>query len=184
MPSGSKPERTVTASVAIVLRPVQPGDLARLSDDESPFNDFGPRAERTVVPPASLDDAGGLAVLDDEGSLAGYVSWHYVRWGPNCASRCPMIGIGLLPAARGRGIGRAAQWALAQLFFTHTAVNRVEAHTDVDNIAEQRALEAAGFTREGLIRGAQWREGAFRDGYLYAIVRSDLVMPGAAPGIP
>jgi len=31
------------------------------------------------------------------------------------------------------------------LFFSHTATNRVEAHTDVENIAEQRALEAAGF---------------------------------------
>jgi len=56
----------------------------------------------------------------------------------------------------------------------HTSVNRVEAHTDVSNIAEQRALEGAGFTREGLVRGAQWRAGAYRDGYLYAIVRGDI----------
>lgn len=160
---------------AVVLRPVQPGDLALLEGGgESPFNDFGPRAERTSAPPADLDDRGGLTVLDDEGSVAGYVSWHYVQWGPNSASRCPMIGIGLLSTVRGRGIGRAAQQALAELFFTHTAVNRVEARTDVDNIAEQRALEAAGFTREGLVRGAQWRDGAYRDGYLYAIVRGDI----------
>jgi RimJ/RimL family protein N-acetyltransferase len=118
-------------------------------------------------------------VLDEQGGLAGYVSWHYVRWGPNSASRCPMIGIGLMPVARGRGIGRAAQRALAELFFAHTAVNRVQAHTDVENIAEQRALEAAGFTREGLIRGAQWRDGVYRDGYLYAIVRSDIATHGA-----
>ena len=52
--------------------------------------------------------------------------------------------------------------------------NRVEAHTDVENVAEQRALEAAGFTREGTTRGAQWRDGAYRDGFLYAILRSDL----------
>lgn len=85
-----------------------------------------------------------------------------------------MIGIGLLSTARGRGVGRAAQRTLAELFFRHTTVNRVEAHTDIDNVAEQRALEAAGFTREGAIRGAQWRDGAYRDGYLYAIVRSDI----------
>jgi RimJ/RimL family protein N-acetyltransferase len=85
-----------------------------------------------------------------------------------------MIGIWLRPTARGRGIGRAAQRAIAELFFAHTAVNRVEAHTDVDNIAEQRALEAAGFTREGLIRGAQWRDGAYRDGYLYSVLRTEV----------
>ena len=158
----------------MILRPEQPGDLALLTGGESPFDEFGPRSERTTVRPAGLDDAGGLAVLDEHGALAGYVSWHWVHWGPNAASRCPMIGIWLRPLARGRGIGQAAQRELAGLFFTHTAVNRVEAHTDVSNIAEQRALERAGFTREGLVRGAQWRAGAYRDGYLYAILRGDI----------
>jgi RimJ/RimL family protein N-acetyltransferase len=158
----------------VLLRPEQPGDLALLTGGESPFDEFGPRSERTTVRPAGLDDAGGLAVLDEHGALAGDVSWHWVHWGPNAASRCPMIGIWLRPLARGRGIGQAAQRELAELFFTHTAVNRVEAHTDVSNIAEQRALERAGFTREGLVRGAQWRAGAYRDGYLYAILRGDI----------
>jgi len=166
--------------VAVVLRPEQPDDLALLTGGDSPFDEFGPRAERTTVRPAGLDDSGGLAVLDEDGILAGDVSWHYLRWGPNEASRCPMIGICLRPVARGRGVGRAAQRALAELFFAHTAVNRVEAHTDVDNIAEQRALEGAGFTREGLIRGAQWRHGTYRDGYLYAILRGDITADGAS----
>ena len=85
-----------------------------------------------------------------------------------------MIGVWLRPSARGQGIGRLAQRQLAELFFRHTATNRVEAHTDVENVAEQHALEAAGFQREGLMRGAQWRDGAYRDGYLYAIIRQDV----------
>jgi RimJ/RimL family protein N-acetyltransferase len=43
----------------------------------------------------------------------------------------------------------------------------------VENIAEQRALEAAGFQREGVTRGAQWRDGAYHDGILYAVLRAD-----------
>jgi RimJ/RimL family protein N-acetyltransferase len=62
----------------------------------------------------------------------------------------------------------------------HTAVNRVQAHTDLSNIAEQRALDGAGFTREGLVRAAQWRAGAYQDGYLYAIVRDDIAREGVA----
>lgn len=85
-----------------------------------------------------------------------------------------MIGIWLMASARGRGIGGLAQRQLAELFFRHTATNRVEAHTDIENVAEQRALETAGFQREGLTRGAQWRDGAYHDGYLYAITRPDL----------
>ena len=61
--------------------------------------------------------------------------------------------------------------------------HRIEAHTDVSNIAEQRALEGAGFTREGLVRGAQWRAGAYRDGYLYAILRGDVATEGVAKRI-
>jgi RimJ/RimL family protein N-acetyltransferase len=67
-----------------------------------------------------------------------------------------------------------AQRRLAELFFRHTTTNRVEAATDVENIAEQRALDAAGFQREGLIRGCHWRDGEYRDGYLYAITRPDI----------
>ncbi len=85
-----------------------------------------------------------------------------------------MIGIWLRIDHRGQGVGTAAQSQLAHLFFTHTAVNRVQAHTDVANVAEQRALQKAGFTREGIIRGAQWRDGAFRDGLLYARLREDV----------
>ncbi len=52
-------------------------------------------------------------------------------------------------------------------------MHRVEAHTDVQNLAEQRALEKAGFTREGVTRQAQWRGGALHDGYLYSVLRSE-----------
>lgn len=84
-----------------------------------------------------------------------------------------MIGIGLQPAFHGRGIGTEAQRQLVDLLFRHNTINRVEAHTDIANIAEQRALARAGFTREGVIRGAQWRDGEYRDGYLYSILRDD-----------
>ncbi len=160
--------------VRVVLRPEQPSDLALLTGGESPFDEFGPKAVRAAVRPSQLENAGGLAVVDDTGTLSGDVSWHWVHWGPTAGSRCPNIGIWLRPTARGRGIGAAAQRTLAQLFFAHTTVNRVEAHTDVENLAEQRALERAGFTREGLIRGAQWRDGSYRDGYLYAVLRHEL----------
>ena len=150
---------------------------------------FGPRARRELPPPPKLEAAGALCVLAD-GEPAGEVSWHWTsHWGPNEGSRCPMIGIWLRPEHRGRGIGSIAQARVAELFFTHTSANRVEAHTDVANLAEQRALERAGFTREGITRGAQWRGAGFHDGVLYAVLRDDpspsppaTTDPGADPG--
>lgn len=156
-----------------------------LTGGESPFDDFGPKGPQAAPSPPHLDGPGALTVAlaegdGDEGEVAGEVVWHWQKWGPTEGSRCPMIGIWLRTEYRGRGIGTEAQRQIAELFFRHTAVNRVEAHTDVENIAEQRALEAAGYRREGVTRGAQWRDGAYHDGYLYAVIRSDVPLDGAA----
>ncbi len=158
----------------VTLRPQRPSDLPLLVGGDTPFDDFGPVAAGTHPAPSRLDDAGALTIVDEGGDVAGDVSWHWRGWGPNAGSRCPMIGIWLRPGHRGRGLGRLAQRRVVELFFTHTRANRVEAHTDVENVAEQRALEAAGFTREGVTRGAQWREGDYHDGILYAVLRTDL----------
>lgn len=158
--------------MAVSLRPQHPDEVHLLTGGQSPFDDFGP-GNRPEPRPARLDADGALSVIADDGQLAGAVSWHWTQWGPTAGSRCPMIGIWLRPECRGRGIGTAAQAGLADLFFRHTTTNRVEAHTDVENVAEQRALEAAGFQREGVTRGAHWRDGAYRDGVLYAVLRDD-----------
>jgi RimJ/RimL family protein N-acetyltransferase len=86
------------------------------------------------------------------------------------------IGIMLLPEARGRGYGTQAHRLLARYLFAHTTVHRIWAGTEVDNIAEQRALEKAGFTREGIARAAGWRDGAWRDGVIYSLLRTDPVV--------
>jgi hypothetical protein len=62
---------------------------------------------------------------------------------------------------------------LVEYLFAHTPVNRIEASTEEDNVAEQRALEKAGFLREGRLRGVAFRDGGWRDGFLYGIVRED-----------
>ena len=62
---------------------------------------------------------------------------------------------------------------LARYLFDTYTVERVEASTDVENTGEQRALERAGFTREGILRHAQWRAGAWHDLVLYSKLRGE-----------
>jgi aminoglycoside 6'-N-acetyltransferase len=62
---------------------------------------------------------------------------------------------------------------LADHLFAHTPAQRVQASTDITNVAEQRALDGAGFTREGILRSAQWRLGTWHDLVLYSRLRSD-----------
>jgi len=159
------------AKQPVSLRPIRAVDLPFDVADPG-YEDFGPRPPLTAPLSCRLDDDGGMGVFVDD-RIVGTVSWHWTQWGPNAASRTPMIGISLVPAERHHGHGTVAQRLLVDLLFRHTPVNRVEAHTDVDNVAEQRALEKVGFTREGTVRGAQWRDGAFHDGFLYGVLRSE-----------
>ncbi len=109
------------------------------------------------------------------GEVIGEVSWRKAQTGPSSFSW--NIGIGLLARARGQGHGTRAQRLLAEYLFAHTQVNRIAAETEVGNIAEQRSLEKAGFTREGTLRGSCFRAGRWRDMASYSIVRAD-VDPG------
>lgn len=52
-------------------------------------------------------------------------------------------------------------------------IARVEASTDITNIPEQRSLEKAGFTREGVLRKAQWRAGEWHDLIVYSKLRGE-----------
>ncbi|MDP1720920.1 MAG: GNAT family protein [Candidatus Nanopelagicaceae bacterium] len=92
----------------------------------------------------------------------GDLSAHAVWYGPTPGSRALNIGISLVEAYRGEGIGSIAQRLLAQELHLQGIV-RVEAQTDVENIAEKKSLEKAGFLFEGLLHRAQQRADGFHD---------------------
>jgi RimJ/RimL family protein N-acetyltransferase len=166
------------------LRDVTVDDVELLEAWDDPriageFNDFGlppsPSMRDTVAGGPLRNERNGVfmveRVVDDR--PIGTVSWHGVRYGPNDGSRAWNIGISLVPEARGLGYGSQAQRLLAEELFATTDANRVEASTDVDNVAEQRALQKAGFIREGVQRGAQHRAGGYHDLVTYARLRDD-----------
>ena len=111
-----------------------------------------------------------MVVCGDD--VLGAVSWRRRPTAP--ASHCWDLGIGLLPQARGHGYGTQAHQLLVHYLFAHTTVHRIEAATETGNIAEQKALERVGFSREGIMRAIRWRGGAWRDEALYSILRTDL----------
>lgn len=156
----------------MTLRPFVAADLPYPGRADSEYDDFGPRHPLTEPPPVALGDQGALAI-DVDGVVVGSVSWHWVDYGPGGTSRCPNLGIGLLPQHRGQGHGTQAHRLLVDLFFRSVNINRVEASTDITNHAEQHALDKAGFTREGILRGAQWRNGAYHDLITYSVLRSE-----------
>jgi RimJ/RimL family protein N-acetyltransferase len=168
--------RFVTGAEVPLLR-------GRYAHEAGGFNDFdlptdpGERDTTPRKPPIGElrnDDTGVLFVeLRDVPTPIGTIEYRRVRYGPNPESAAWMIGIELLPEARGRGYGAEAQRLLADWLLDTTGANRVEAQTDVDNVAEGRSLARAGFTREGVLRGAQFRGGRHHDVVVFSRIRSD-----------
>jgi RimJ/RimL family protein N-acetyltransferase len=167
-------ERVIVAERdGVALAEPLPGD--RLAVFDRCTSEFDLDAD-TRPPPAWPTQSTWLTILAG-GEPVGGLSMRAATYGGTVGNLAWNLGIGLLPEARGRGIGSAAQRLAAEYLFDTTELARVEATTDVDNVAEQRALEKAGFTREGVTRGAQVRGGIRRDVVHYGLLRSDLVGP-------
>lgn len=165
------------------LRPIRVDDLDILAawktdpDAGGEFQWFGYATSRRFRDRVANDEVfdaegGALAVVDGD-ELLGDISWHREQTGPTAESWCWDIGILLRPQARGKGHGTNAQRMLADYLFLHTPAERVQGSTDASNVAEQRSLEKAGFTREGVLRHWQWRHGAWRDMVMYGKLRGE-----------
>jgi RimJ/RimL family protein N-acetyltransferase len=165
----------------VALRPVGEGDLPVLDElTQDPertgeflwFGWFDPRRwRRGWEENGLLGPDGGTLIVVRGGERLGLAHWRKDQGTP--AGYGWEIGVALLPEARGRGYGTHAHRLLTRYLFAHTTVYRIWAGTEVDNIAEQKALERAGFTREGVTRGTGWRDGAWRDGVVYSLLRTD-----------
>lgn len=144
----------------------------------SEYNDFGGEPhtlsrDALRLGPLRDERRGMMVVVLGDGTRIGTVSWHRVNYGPPPTSDAWNVGIELIPEARGNGYGSEAQRLLADYLFETTDLHRVEASTDVANVPEQRSLEKAGFQREGIQRGAQFRRGAYHDLVTFARLRED-----------
>lgn len=163
------------------LRPVHQADLAELtrfyedSEASGEFQWFGFRPararqlERQWADDGLVSTSAGHLVVSVEGDrCAGEVDWR-----PVGETGALEIGVWLFAEFRGRGVGTAAQRQLVDYLFATSPVHRIQAGTEVDNVAEQRALERAGFRREGVARGLFFRDGKWRDGVMYGLLRDD-----------
>ena len=149
-------------------------DPDSLGVDWGGFSDAG-GFDRRLSKDGMLSEHDGMLAIDVGGDCVGQVSWREAHHGG--PAPCWAIGVSIFPEHRGRGYGSHAQRLLVDYLFAMTPVNRIQANTRADNLAEQRALAKAGFTLEGTLRGAQFKDGAWRDMMLFSILRADAREP-------
>jgi RimJ/RimL family protein N-acetyltransferase len=166
------------------LRPIEVGDVDVLEAQyRSPeaagelnwfgFRDLGGLRRQVEIGETLRPERGRLAVVDDQGHVVGEVGWVKTFNGPPPNGDCWNLGIWIVAEHRGRGYGTEAQRLGAAYLFEHTMMERVEAGTELNNLAEQRALEKAGFTREGVLRHACFRGGAWQDMVVFSKLRGE-----------
>lgn len=99
------------------------------------------------------------------------VGWCDIKPGwPHSMRHCGGVGIGILPAYRGRGLGEQLlriTIAAAQ----QRGITRIELATRIDNLRAIKLYERVGFVHEGVKRAELCMDGVYFDSAMMAIVK-------------
>lgn len=174
---------TVLDGTSVRLRPLAPaeypGVFAWYNDPEivAPFDRFSVDTfdEFSQSVAAAAEDPTSLAPRfaverKDEGKVVGVVG-HY-RAHPVLEYTDVWYVLGDR-AARGRGLGREAVRLLTAHLFASSAVERIGATCDVENVASYRLIEGLDFRHEGTLRSALFHHGRWHDVRVYGITRTE-----------
>lgn len=111
-----------------------------------------------------------LGVFLPDGRIIGCIALQDIDWrNGSCTLGMDIARI----ADRGKGYGQEAIRLLLGYAFEHMGLARVAAHTLDVNLPAQRALERAGFAREGVERGAVAFGGRRHDRIGYGLLASE-----------
>jgi RimJ/RimL family protein N-acetyltransferase len=116
----------------------------------------------------------GFIIEKKDGSKIGYIC-HFTLVHP--VGKLLEIGYSLVPSERGKGWCTEAVGIMVDYLFLSKDIIRIQAHTDVRNVASQKVLEKVGFKKEGTIRKNFFIHGEWRDEFLYSILREEWKEP-------
>ncbi|RBQ20713.1 N-acetyltransferase [Spongiactinospora rosea] len=129
----------------------------------------GSKDPRLVVDDKEQGHVPFSVVALDGGALVGTAT----LWGIDTHNRCAHIGLGLLPAARGKGYGTDVVATLCHYGFIVRGLHRLQIETLADNTAMLRSAERNGFVREGVLRSSSWVMGEFVDEVLLGLLAQE-----------
>lgn len=119
---------------------------------------------------AAASGAAEFSVVElASGELAGAMG----LWNIDQHNRSAHIGIELLPAFRGRGLGTDAVRVICRYGFTLRGLHRLQMETLSDNAAMIAVAVKLGFAREGMLRGSSWLDGGFADDVIFGLLAEE-----------
>ena len=106
--------------------------------------------------------------IEYKGNFVGTIGLHSIQLGDHMAE----VGYWMDQNYRGKGICTVAMKTLTDFSLDVMGFRRLEALADFDNIASQKVMEAAGYTRDALLKNrATKRDGRQIDMALYSATR-------------
>lgn len=138
-------------------RPPSGAELGSRAEREPRARAAGERATLTILESGSDTCRGQVTVREPD--------WDHAR---------AELAIWLAPQVRGRELGRRALRLTGEWLFVSCHMARLEALAEPDNAAVIAAAGAAGFVREGVLRGYQRKRGIRVDMVVMSLIPSDL----------
>jgi RimJ/RimL family protein N-acetyltransferase len=118
----------------------------------------------------NLKDAQWFFVQKKDGIRIGYVA-HFLEAGAT------EVGYFVVPNERSKGYVSEAIKIMVDYLFLSKDLMRIQAKADPENTASWKALEKAGFKREGVLRKNYFSRGKWRDDCMYSILREEWKAP-------
>lgn len=89
-------------------------------------------------------------------------------------SRAAIFYLAILdPAYWSKGLGAEATQLMVNYAFKTLNLNRIQLHVCAENVPALKIYQRVGFTKEGVLRQAMFRNGNYVDFWVMAILRSD-----------
>ena len=164
----------------VVLRPLRMDELGLIREEQERMNPWDPpnaawerRLRRRIERSGRLVEGRLDLGIEVDGRLVGDIG---ARRPPGTLPPGVFeIGIALFSDAdRGRGYGGEAVHVLTRYLFDELDASRVQASTDVGNVAMRRVLEKLGYTYEGTLRAFMPGTNGTRADYaMYGFTRAD-----------
>ena len=105
----------------------------------------------------------------EAGRLCGAVRVNHIEEGNHKAAIAYYLGAG----HQGRGLATSSVHAALGYCFDTLGFNRIELKCASTNAASEQVAQRLGFSREGLLRQAEYLNGQYVDHVLYALLRED-----------
>jgi len=118
----------------------------------------------------NLKDSQWFFIEKKDGTRIGDID-HYLSAGE------VEIGYSVVPNERKKGYATEAIMIMIDYLFLSKPLERVQAKADPENIASCKALEKAGFKREGILRKTFFSRGKWKDDCMFSILREEWKEP-------